>query len=128
MEAWKGRAAGGGKRWDLGLQERRGQCEGAQVEEERYTRRASGYPGTRKVVLLRHMTPPNVLSPPHQLPTHRATSLSIPPRSLQVLWTMPASFCRLTMPVSLLMTSESSKDGGLGAVIRWGSQWDLVQL
>ena len=40
-------------------------------------------------------------------------------RSLQVLWTMPTSFCRLTMPILLLMTSESSVRGSWPCASLW---------
>ena len=47
---------------------------------------------------------PQVRDWAHYFKTTRTRGL----RSLQILWKMPASFCRLTMPVLLLMTSESS--------------------
>lgn len=65
------------------------------------------------------LKPKSVFPPPTSPHTHphlaqnsQSDSLHFnPPRSLRILWTMPASSCRSTMPVLPLMTSESSKSG-----------------
>lgn len=90
---------------------------GAQVEGDRCTRRASGYSWDQKGFTETHNTF-HTLSPPHHNFPLTEQPLYNPTRSLQILWTTPKLFCRLTMPVLLLMTSESSKD--LGDLGGWG--------
>ena len=61
----EGRAAGDWERWDLRLQERRGQYEGAQVEGDRCTRKASGYSRDWEGFFTETHNTLRTLSPPH---------------------------------------------------------------